>query len=502
MKNRLEMNLVLKTAIFLLGAARILLFPAGALSGSPPVPEEFVVRIHVAYQETVPASPWRKRREERRSGYGCVIEPGRILTTADIVKDATLIKVEKRGERLYYRGEVEVIDYDADLALLSVDDDGFFSDLVPVELEEAVEVDQPVQFLVFEEPDRVRAIPGSVVRVSVEQYFLGEDRFLAFGAAVNFEDRGGGWSEPVVSGGRLVSLNMTYNGQRQYAVIIPSAIITRFLEAAAGEEYAGFPHEGFSAAPARVPALRAFLRIPEGAGGVYVTSVFPRGSAAGVLREGDVVLAVGGRSLDADGYYEDPRWGRLDYRDLFTRHYRPGDRVELELVREGEPLKAEMVLRRWLLSDYLVPPYGYGGEIEYLIAGGAVFQDLTLDYLKAWGSQWHLRANRKFFYNYLYNSRRAGEGRERIVILNRVLPDEVNLGYQGLEDLVLVSVNGRPVGKISDVAEALDHPERGFHRFTFEEFGREIVFRAADLEEADRRIAEQYGIPELRRLRR
>lgn len=495
------MSIWFKTVIVLLGAAAICWLSSTALAGAAPAPEEFVVRIQVACQEDDPVSPWKRRREEGRSGYGIVIAPGRILTTADIVKDATLIKVEKRRERRYYGGRVEAIDYDADLALLSVEDGDFFSGLVPVELEEAVEVDGPVQFLAFEEPDRIRAIPGTIVRVSVEPYFLGEDRFLAFGASVNFEDRPGGWSEPVVSGGRLAGLNMTYNGQRQYAVIIPAAVIARFLEAVTPEGYLGLPHEGFASAPARVPALRNFLGLDPDGGGVYVTSVFPRGSAAGVLREGDVILSVGGRTLDADGYYEDQRWGRLDYRDIFTRLYRPGDRVELELVREGEPLAAEMVLKRWELADYLVPPYGGGEEVQYLIAGGAVFQDLTLDYLRAWGSQWRLRANRKFYYHYLNNSRRTGEGRERIVILNRVLPDEVNLGYQGMEDLVLASVNGRPVGSLADVAEALLHPERGFHRFTFEEYNREIVFRVSDLEEADARISRQYGISRLRRLR-
>jgi len=219
------------------------------------------------------------------------------------------------------------------------------------------------------------------------------------------------------------------------------------------------------------------------------------------LREGDVLLAIDGRSLDVEGYYEDARWGRLDYRDLITRFYRPGDRVRLDLIRESEPLEVEMTLRRWLLSDYLVPPYSCGAPTEYLIVGGAIIQELTLDYLKEWGSQWRLRTDKKLYYHYFYNLRHPDSGRKKIVVLNRILPDEVNLGYQGLEDLVLAAVNGRPITKIGDVAEALRFPEEGFHRFTFEEFDREIIFRVADLEAADCRIALQYGIPEMRHLR-
>ncbi len=485
----------------LLGLAGVLLSatPAG---GSQPAPaaEPAPVRLHVACQEPDYSSPWKRSREENRSGYGCLVAPGRILTTADIVKDATMIKVEKRGEKRYFPGRVEVIDYDVDLALISVGDESFFDDLVPVELAEEVELDQPVQFLVFAEPDRIRAIPGAIVRVSVEEYYLSPARFLTFGAAVNFEDRGGGWSEPVVSEGKLVGMTMTYDPQRQYAVVIPASIIRRFLAAARPEGYAGFPDQGFSVAPTRDPAFRAFLGLTGRPGGVYVTSVFPGSSADGVLREGDVLLAVDNRPLDLEGYYEDPLWGRLDCRDLFTRHYSPGDRVELEVVRQGEPRRLEMVLGRWLLSDYLIPPYSSGVPPEYLIVGGAIFQELTRDYLRQWGSQWARRGNKKLLYQNYYNARRPGPERKRIVLLNRVLPDEVNLGYQGLEDLVLAEVNGRPIGEVADLAEALRSPDRGFHRFTFEEFDREMIFKVPDLEKADPRIALQYGIPELRRL--
>lgn len=490
-----------KIYLTVLGLTGILLSPWPAAASSPaPAAEPSLVRLHVTYQETDYSSPWKQRREDSRSGYGCVVSPGRILTTADIVKDATMIKVEKRRDKRYYQGRIEVIDYDVDLALLSVDDDSFFADLHPIELEERVEVGQPVQVLIFEEPDRIRSLPGTIVKVSVEHYYLGVERFLTFGAAVNFEDRGGGWSEAVISEGKLAGLMMTYDGQRQYAVIIPAAIISRFLAAAGSEGYSGFAHEGFSGTDTLAPALREFLRIPDGAGGVYVTDVYPRGSAAGVLRPGDVLLEIDGRPLDAEGYYEDPLWGPLEYRDLITRFYRPGDRVELKLIREEEELQVEMELRRWLLSDYLVPPYSCGFSTRYLIFGGAIIQELTLDYLKEWGGQWRQRANKKLFYQYYHNLRRPLPGRKRIVLLNRVLPHEINLGYQGLEDLVLAEVNGRPISQIGDVAEALGFPEGGFHRFVFEEFGREIVFPAEGLEEADRQISLQYGIPRMRLL--
>jgi len=100
--------------------------------------------------------------------------------------------------------------------------------------------------------------------------------------------------------------------------------------------------------------------------------------------------------------------------------------------------------------------------LEYLIVGGLIFQELTADYLKEWGENWQTKANKKFLYFYTYHAHRPEPERRRMVILNKILPDRINLGYQGKADLVLAEVNGRPISVIGDVKEALNHPEGGF----------------------------------------
>jgi len=137
---------------------------------------------------------------------------------------------------------------------------------------------------------------------------------------------------------------------------------------------------------------------------------------------------------------------------------------------------------------------------EYLIVGGLIIQELTADYLKEWGEKWGTKANKKYLYFYNYHSRSPEPGRERIVILNKILPDQINLGYQRMDELVVAEVNGRPVSRLEDVVEALEQPENVHHRFKFEEFGRELILPADTLSEADRRIGEQYGIGEMRRI--
>ena len=452
------------------------------------------VRIQVTYQENNYSSPWKQKKAGSRSGYGCVLSSRRILTTADIVKDSTMIKLEKPGGKKFYPGRIEVIDYDVDLAVVSVEDESFFDGLTPVEIDQRIRIDQPVKFMVMENSNKIRAIPGEIVKISVENYFLVPDTYLTYGAAVNFEDRGGGWSEPVFSNGKLIGITMSYSGKKQYATIIPASIISRFLAADLSGGYIGFSHHGFVGAGVRDPVFREYLHLPPDSGGVYISSIYPDSSADGVLKEGDVLLSVDGFKIDVDGYYKNPDWGSVDCRDLFSRLHSPGEEIEVEIFRGGEKLKKKIKLSRLDRSDYLIPPYSNGEPLEYLIVGGLIFQELTADYLKEWGENWQTKANKKFLYFYTYHAHRPEPERRRMVILNKILPDRINLGYQGKADLVLAEVNGRPISVIGDVKEALNHPEGGFHRFTFEEFDQELILPVASLPEADRRIGEQYGV--------
>ena len=54
------------------------------------------------------------------NGSGAVVSPGRILTCAHCVADATMIRIRKNNEDAIYHAEAEFVDHDRDLALLRV----------------------------------------------------------------------------------------------------------------------------------------------------------------------------------------------------------------------------------------------------------------------------------------------------------------------------------------------------------------------------------------------
>ena len=453
--------------------------------------KDSLVLLNVTFQEYLQQWPWEKAKEASRSGYGVVISEGRVLCTAELIRDATLIRAAKSDDYDSYPAEIATVDWDVNLALLKVEDGGFFSGLAPVELEPDVSLEQPVVFAVMERTRELRSFPGQIVNATVTGYPLSAASFLTLGASVNFEGRPAGFGEPAWADGRLVGLAMSYDDEGKFARLIPAAVIRRFLEAVE-KGYPGPPALGFFTAPAINPALKEWLGLSPEQDGVYIRSVHPGSPADGLVKRGDILTRIGEEKIDSGGFYQHPRWGRLDFPDLVYRNYRPGEELEVEIWRDGEPLRLKIPLQPLREVRFLIPPYSFEPP-RYMVVGGLVIQELTGEYLRSWGREWQHQANKKFLYYYSYENHSGAGERERMIFVNRVLPAEINIGYQDLGDVVVEEINGRKIRSFSDVEEALGKPEGGFHRIRLEEFNREVILPVEGLEEADAQIAREYG---------
>jgi hypothetical protein len=125
-----------------------------------------------------------------------------------------------------------------------------------------------------------------------------------------------------------------------------------------------------------------------------------------------------------------------------------------------------------------------------------VFQPLTDSYLQAWGSDWKRRSPFRLYY---YNNESPSEKRPALVLLSQVMPDPYNIGYQDQRGVVLDSVNGQSVHRLSELRDALKKPQDGFHVFQFVRGDglQRIVLAAGDTEaDATTRVLKRYGISE------
>lgn len=459
---------------------------------------EHVVALAVTTQGWDARRPWAKLQPTPLIASAVVVEGPYLLTRAQMVADATLIEVEKRGNADLVAASVVHVDPEVDLALLRVDEPGFFDDLEPAAIADGAPVAGSVESVRWEKRQlEVSSSRVSRIEVRASRYGSLDHAFLLLRSDLE----SGGWSEPIFRKGKLIGL--TTSQQQQYAAAIPAEILAAYVHAArTPESYTGFASLGIVWQNNRDEALATYLRLPGPPRGVLIRDVRPASSADGVLQPRDILLELDEHPIDAIGNYEHPRYGRLNLAHLPVDGHRPGDVLDAHVWRDGREIEVQLPLRRYEAEARRIPWRRENLAPAYLVAGGLVFRELDGDYLRAWGPNWSGLAPGELVFRYHLDAHSQTRPGERIVILSQVLADAYNIGYHDVGELVVQSVNGREIRSIPELAEAFQHPVDGFHTVVFAPNGArsELVLDAAEFEEASLRIAHAYGVPALARL--
>ena len=91
--------------------------------------EDSVVKIYTTQAAPDYFTPWRLLTPRQSSGSGSVIAGNLILTNAHVVANASYVQAQKHNDPRRYQAHVAFISHEADLALITVEEPGFFSDL-------------------------------------------------------------------------------------------------------------------------------------------------------------------------------------------------------------------------------------------------------------------------------------------------------------------------------------------------------------------------------------
>jgi S1-C subfamily serine protease len=91
--------------------------------------EDSIIKIYTTQAAPDYFTPWRLLTPRQSSGSGSVIDGNRILTNAHVVANASYVQAQKHNDPRRYLARVTFISHEADLALITVDEPGFFSDL-------------------------------------------------------------------------------------------------------------------------------------------------------------------------------------------------------------------------------------------------------------------------------------------------------------------------------------------------------------------------------------
>ncbi len=492
------------TATNVAAAATPVATPTPEPTVEPPRPSKGqqppVVRVNVAAQAPNFMQPWRKNPRTIRQGLGVVLMDGRILVTAELVADHIDVELEKPDTALKAAAQVEVVDYDANLALLAAPSADFLQSIPGARLDESVSVGDRVEVMQLEPNGRPVTTPATVTTIEVGPYPVDENAFLVFKLSVPLQTRENSFTIPALKDGRLVGLVMRYSPATQTADLVPAPVIAQFLRAAAKQPYAGFPRAGLTFSDTRDPQLRRFASLPEGTGGAYVTKVLPGSPAdAAGVKAGDVLLSVDGRAIDQDGNYEDERFGKISLAHYVSTALQAGQKIPIVVWRDGAEVTLEGTLAPRDRSRMISQPYIFDRDPDYVVVGGVVFSELSRQFLREFGRGWQEDAPLKLLYLDRFQSELPPD-RGRIVFISGVLSSPNNIGYEGLGFEVVEEINGKPIRSLADVAAAVDNPEGPYHRIRLAEDPGLLVLDVDGSKADEERIKQQYGLESLRHL--
>ncbi|MBF0443203.1 MAG: hypothetical protein HQK54_14940, partial [Oligoflexales bacterium] len=120
------------------------------------------------------------------------------------------------------------------------------------------------------------------------------------------------------------------------------------------------------------------------------------------------------------------------------------------------------------------------------------------DFLETWGKNWRKTAPSHFLDIFNSKGRHLPENRKHVVILNRILADVYNKGYETNQNLILDNVNDVPVESLEHLNNLLLKARKEnvqLVRFLFKPADISIIMEFNELPRAQLRIARHYGIP-------
>jgi S1-C subfamily serine protease len=433
-------------------------------------------------------APWNAGALQRGVGAGFVISGNRILTNAHVVANSRYLTVERDGDPNKYPATVQFVANDCDLALITVPAPDFFKNMLPLKFGGIPALESTVSAYGYPiGGERMSVTTGIVSRVDFQLYTHSSvDQHLAIqiSAQINPGNSGG----PVMQDAKVVGVAFQgYSGDvaQGVAYMIPTPVIKRFLQDISNGHYDEYPDLAITYAKLQNPAQRRFLGLKDNDRGVLVSAVIAAGPSDGILRPGDVLLAVDGHPIASDANVE-VEGERAQFEEVVERKFK-GDSVKFDILRDKQPMTVTINLYKpW---PYSVQGHSYDVRPRYILYGGLLFQPLSLDMLEANRST-DLRLRHFFEYFIL---EQIYLQHPDVIVLSNILPDPINTYLAPYRGGIVDEVNGKKIRTLDELANAFaEGSERLVIRMIGD--GPPLVLDRNKIEAARERIKMRYNV--------
>lgn len=454
-----------------------------------------VVQVIATYQKYDPYLPWRKDPPKVRKGYGIMVEEGLVMTTEDLVRNHTLVEIRKARSGMKTPAFVTLSDNQINLALLDIRNDAAMADMRPVKIASAMDKEALLTIVQFDNTGQIQTGAGDIAEISMADLPKSQSTTLLVQVLTDLAITGRGGAPVFAKDHTLFGLVIRYDNSAKICYVLPYPTLRKFIQASTISPYPGIASAGLLWTPLIDPFKRAFLGLSKDQTGILVLRMLP--GADHILLPDDVIIEWDGFLLDSEGYYQDPEFGRILFPYLIKGRRSPEDIVPVTVIRNKQPTDLKFKLKRIQDKDTAIPYNILGEPAEYLVEGGLLIMELTVDYLKTLGPKWQVKADPRLIHLYLTRNQLTDNPDDRVVILSGVFPDPINIGYEYLRDQVITAVNGKPIRNLSDVFQ-IAQQDGNIHRVSLQSLEIDVVLDPEQIPAANARIARNYHIPRLR----
>jgi len=394
--------------------------------------KQAIVKIYATSQIPNYQAPWSSSMRSS-TGSGAIIEGGYILTNAHVVANQAFLEVERYGQRKRYIAKVYAVSHQADLALLKVEEEGFFEGVTPLRFGTLPKVEQKI--VVYGYPmggSTLSATIGVVSRVEHHVYAHSGESFLAVqvDAAVNPGNSGG----PALSEGKIVGVVMQVIKKSQnIGYLVPISMVKHFIDDMKDGKYDGLADIGLGTQKLENPAIRRYYGLEDNISGKLINKVVHNSTLLGILKAGDILTAVDGHNIEDDGTVE---FRNHEYTNFhyFIDDYQMGQSVGLDIIRDKKPMHVEALLKYTADDMYLVKTTRYDTMPTYFVFGGYVFSPLTRNVIRS-TSKNRLKLSS-------LATKWQEEDRSEVVVLLKVLASDMSRGDNNFGMWPIDKVNG------------------------------------------------------------
>ncbi len=442
--------------------------------------------------------PWNQKSLTDDFAYGCAVSENEVITTSDRVSNLVYIKALRYGQNDFINAKLKVVDYQTNLCLIELDSKQLGKPLKPLVFQEDYQKGNSVDSYWLSSDKRVFSKRGYLDRVRVDKVktsFVKNLRYLISDVSQRTDS-----GEVYCEGSLPIGIACRANNDTEMG-LIPAETILNFLKVVKDGNYEGFGCVGFVVSDLLDPALRSYLKMPESISyGVHISDVYTLGTGSDNLKINDVILKIDDNIINPYGLFDHPKYGQLELDYLITSKS-AGQDIKFEIWRDGKSMEIQTKVKNFKSSDMLIPYHEYDRQPEYMVLAGFVFQKLTREYLLEFGPDIAGSAPTNLSYYYLQSAFKPTDERKDIVILSFVLPNQYNMGYTNIGQMIVSTYNGMAIHSIEDIVEAQRlNPDSLYDVIEFEMDNPTLVIARNQIASANAFVSTNYGIKKLANL--